>query len=175
VIFCSADASSDSCAAINDEGLAGKIGILHREDVGLRDILRSPDPTHWQVFAKYGAELLLALWTREIGERLPVSTMPGTTTFTRRGTSSSASVHPRASTPAFTAESAAQPDAEHARGEHQRAPFCQARRGILGDEVLAAKLRGEQSVEHGHIRLRDRRGRSIERRAGDSGGSAGYD
>ena len=68
MIFCSADASSDSCAAINDDGLAGKIGILHREDVGLREILRSPDPTQWQVFAKYGAELLLALWTREIGE-----------------------------------------------------------------------------------------------------------
>jgi hypothetical protein len=27
VIFCSADASSDSYAAINDEGLAGKIGF----------------------------------------------------------------------------------------------------------------------------------------------------
>lgn len=38
MIFCSADASSDSCAAINDEGLTGKIGILHREDVGLREI-----------------------------------------------------------------------------------------------------------------------------------------
>lgn len=70
MISCSADVSSDSCAAINDEGLAGKIGILHREDGGLREILLSSDPKHWQVFARYRAELLLALWTRRSAKRL---------------------------------------------------------------------------------------------------------